>query len=67
VWVTVTVRGRRLLRPVAAVLLRLAEGRPRRTVARNLDALADQWNKRVPGLLAPRIRPVCGSAILTAP
>ncbi|KUO17444.1 hypothetical protein [Streptomyces dysideae] len=66
VQVTVTVRGRGLLRPLAAVLLLVAEGRLRRIVARSLDTLADQWNEQVPALLAQDPAGL-RSAILAAP
>ncbi|MGW2895423.1 hypothetical protein ACWDAO_12585 [Streptomyces sp. NPDC001212] len=50
--VTVSLRGRRLLRPVAAVVLAAAARRIRRSVARTLDNLAAQWNDRVPHLVS---------------
>lgn len=50
--VTVSLRGRRLLRPVAAVVLAVAARRIRRSVVRTLDNLAAQWNDRVPHLVA---------------
>ncbi|MFD4974764.1 hypothetical protein [Streptomyces sp. NPDC058424] len=50
--VTISLRGRRLLRPVAAVVLTVAARRIRRSVVRTLDNLAAQWNDRVPHLVA---------------
>ncbi|MFB6955763.1 hypothetical protein ACFCYB_01695 [Streptomyces sp. NPDC056309] len=50
--VTVSLRGRRLLRPVAAVVLTVAARRIRRSVVQTLDNLAVQWNDRVPPLVA---------------
>ncbi|WP_445527905.1 hypothetical protein [Streptomyces cyslabdanicus] len=50
--VTVSLRGRRLLRPVAAVVLAVAAGRIRRSVIQSLDNLAARWNDRVPRLVA---------------
>ncbi|MFE4419154.1 hypothetical protein [Streptomyces sp. NPDC056817] len=50
--VTVSLRGRRLLRPVAAVVLAVATRRIRRSVVQTLDNLAAQWNDRVPHLVA---------------
>ncbi|MGW4041861.1 hypothetical protein [Streptomyces sp. NPDC004721] len=50
--VTVSLRGRRLLRPVAAVVLAVAIRRIRRSVVQALDNLAAQWNDRVPHLVA---------------
>ncbi|MFF4761530.1 hypothetical protein [Streptomyces sp. NPDC001292] len=50
--VTVSLRGRRLLRPVAAAVLTVAAGRIRRSVVQTLDDLAAQWNDRVPRLVA---------------
>ncbi|MFI1292655.1 hypothetical protein ACH4VM_30040 [Streptomyces sp. NPDC020792] len=50
--VTVSLRGRRLLRPVAAVVLAVAARRIRRSVVQALDNLAAQWNDRVPHLVA---------------
>ncbi|MFF4793460.1 hypothetical protein ACFY2M_27680 [Streptomyces sp. NPDC001276] len=50
--VTVSLRGRRLLRPVAAVVLTVAARRIRRSVVQAVDNLAAQWNDRVPHLVA---------------
>ncbi|MFF9124007.1 hypothetical protein ACF09J_11990 [Streptomyces sp. NPDC014889] len=50
--VIVSLRGRRLLRPVAAVLLAFAALGIRRSLVRTLDGLAAQWNDRVPHLVA---------------
>ncbi|MFE7235527.1 hypothetical protein ACWCRF_20020 [Streptomyces sp. NPDC002405] len=50
--VTIFLRGRRLLRPVAAVVLTVAARRIRRSVVQTLDNLAAQWNDRVPHLVA---------------
>ncbi|MGW0086896.1 hypothetical protein [Streptomyces sp. NPDC003393] len=50
--VTVSLHGRGLLRPLAAVALVVAGRRIRRFVARTLDDLADTWNATVPGLVA---------------
>ncbi|MFF4823729.1 hypothetical protein ACFY20_11945 [Streptomyces sp. NPDC001312] len=50
--VTVSLRGRRLLRPVAAVALAVAARRIRRSVVQAVDNLAAQWNDRVPPLVA---------------
>lgn len=54
---TVSVRGRWLLRPVAAVVLTLAGRRMHRALCRTLDDLAGQWNEAVPGVVAQD--PVC--------
>ncbi|MFI2410492.1 hypothetical protein [Streptomyces sp. NPDC018947] len=51
VGVTVTVRGRHLLRPVAAVVLRVARRRLHRSLARELGGMAARWNAALPGLL----------------
>jgi hypothetical protein len=45
------VRGRHLLRLVAAVVLRMARGRSHRCLARELDGTAERWNAALPGLL----------------
>ncbi|MFJ8791899.1 hypothetical protein [Streptomyces sp. NPDC102462] len=50
--VTVSVRGRLLLRPVAAVALRVVRRRLHRVLARTLDEWARQWNARLPELTA---------------
>ncbi|MFJ2568789.1 hypothetical protein ACIO02_38795 [Streptomyces sp. NPDC087568] len=50
--ITVSLRGRRLLRPLAAVVLTIAARRIRRAVVRAVDDLAAQWNDRVPRLVA---------------
>lgn len=50
--VTVSVRGRSFLRPVAAVVLAATGRWMRRTVARTLDDEAERWNKAVPRLVA---------------
>ncbi|MFJ5154889.1 hypothetical protein ACIQCF_25535 [Streptomyces sp. NPDC088353] len=50
--VTVSLRGRRLLRPVAAVVLAVAARRIRRSVVQALDNQAAQWNDRVPHLVS---------------
>ncbi|MFE6281081.1 hypothetical protein [Streptomyces sp. NPDC057877] len=50
--VTVVLRGRGVLRPFAAVALRLAGARLRRAVVRGLDDAAAQWNDEVPKLVA---------------
>ncbi|MEU6005142.1 hypothetical protein [Streptomyces sp. NPDC047453] len=50
--VTVSLRGRRLLRPVVTVVLAVAARRIRRSVVQALDNLAAQWNDRVPHLVA---------------
>ncbi|MEU7381661.1 hypothetical protein AB0A91_16975 [Streptomyces sp. NPDC042207] len=50
--ITVSLRGRRLLRPLAAVVLTVAARRIRRSVVRTVDDLAAQWNDRVPRLVA---------------
>ncbi|MBT3153792.1 hypothetical protein HTV45_23470 [Streptomyces sp. CHD11] len=52
VMVTVRLRGRYLLRPVAAVVLRLGRRRLRRSLATALDEFAARWNDVVPGLVA---------------
>ncbi|MFI8091898.1 hypothetical protein ACIF9R_26840 [Streptomyces sp. NPDC086080] len=52
VTVTVGLRGRRLLRPVAAVALHLFRGHLQRSLATTLDELAAEWNDTVPGLVA---------------
>ncbi|MGW5093858.1 hypothetical protein ACWEQ1_12480 [Streptomyces nodosus] len=46
--VTVTVRGRRLLRPIGALVLPLARRPIRRALVRALDDLAEQWNEQLP-------------------
>ncbi|MFH9983196.1 hypothetical protein ACH4ND_29000 [Streptomyces sp. NPDC017179] len=50
--ITVSLRGRRLLRPLAAIVLTVAARRIRRAVVRSVDDLAAQWNDRVPRLVA---------------
>ncbi|MFJ2733141.1 hypothetical protein [Streptomyces sp. NPDC087317] len=50
--ITVSLRGRRLLRPLAAVVLTIVARRIRRAVVRAVDDLAAQWNDRVPRLVA---------------
>jgi hypothetical protein len=50
--VTLSLRGRGLLRPLAAVALGVAGRWIRRSVARTLDDAAEQWNATVPGLVA---------------
>ncbi|WP_407111376.1 hypothetical protein ACE1N8_27900 [Streptomyces sp. DSM 116494] len=52
VTVTVRLRGRWLLRPVAAVALRLGRRRLRQSLARALDEWAARWNDVVPALVA---------------
>ncbi|MGW7302330.1 hypothetical protein [Streptomyces sp. NPDC054829] len=51
VQVTVTARGRGLLRPVAAVVLPLTRRRVQHSVAKSLDSLAESWNEHLPPLL----------------
>ncbi|MGV9990302.1 hypothetical protein [Streptomyces sp. NPDC003374] len=50
--VIVTVRGRSLLRPLVAVVLRVTAGRLRRAVTGALDTAAGEWNRTVPRLVA---------------
>lgn len=50
--VTVSVRGRWLLRPVGAVVLRLARPWMRRALVRSVDELAERWNEEVPKAVA---------------
>ncbi|MFB8777993.1 hypothetical protein [Streptomyces broussonetiae] len=50
--VTVTLRGRGLLRPLTAVVLGLAGGRIRQAVVQDLGETAAQWNEQVPQLVA---------------
>lgn len=52
VTVTVRIRGRRLLRPVAAVALRLGRRPLRRSLTDTLEDLAARWNTEVPRLTA---------------
>ncbi|MER6976935.1 hypothetical protein [Streptomyces carpinensis] len=52
VCVTVSLRGRGLLRPFVAVVLGVAGRRIRRSVVRALDGLAESWNADVPRLVA---------------
>ncbi|WP_431959911.1 hypothetical protein [Actinacidiphila sp. bgisy160] len=49
---TVSVRGRWLLRPAAAVVARLARPWMRRALVRSLDGLAERWNEEVPKAVA---------------
>lgn len=50
--VTVRIRGRRLLRPVAAIALRLSRRRLQRALTDALENLATHWNTEVPRLTA---------------
>ncbi|WP_181446547.1 hypothetical protein [Streptomyces sp. NTH33] len=50
--VTVSVRGRSFLRPLAALVLAAAGRGIHRTVARTLDDTAERWNEAVPRLVA---------------
>lgn len=50
--VTVSVQGRWLLRPVVAVVARLARPWARRALVRSVDALAERWNEEVPKAVA---------------
>ncbi|MEV7862113.1 hypothetical protein AB0O86_25620 [Streptomyces hirsutus] len=50
--VTVRIRGRRLLRPVAAIALRLSRRRLQRALTEALENLATHWNTEVPRLTA---------------
>ncbi|MGW4567669.1 hypothetical protein ACWEN3_36565, partial [Streptomyces sp. NPDC004561] len=50
--VTVSVHGRGLLRPLAAVVLGVAGRWIRRSVARTLDDMAATWNAEIPRWVA---------------
>jgi hypothetical protein len=63
--VTVSLRGRSFLRPVAAVVLAVTGRWIRRTVARTLDDTAEHWNKAVPRLVAMDSERL-GEALLTS-
>lgn len=57
--VSLTARGRRLLRPLTAVALRLAARSLHRSFTGALESAATRWNETVPDLVAqdmPRLR-----------